>query len=222
MKRTILSLIFSAVLASASAQDMQTLFCQMPDQYIPQLQDAWRKDLTDLFKEGKEARLKNNMNGYSTLEALNDDYLRLQSTERTRIEMRRFPLINGTYVICMVTTYFGPAPDSRVAFYSTDWKPLDGAAIFTPPAPADFFRHDADTTSVAWQDTQAALDMDLMEYRLSPDAPTLTVAYATPEYLSKEMQKTVSPFLTGETIVYDWKQSRFERATLPPSSSKSF
>ena len=127
MKRTILSLIFSAILVSASAQDMQTLFCQMPDQYIPQLQDAWRKDLTDLFKEGKEARLKNNMNGYSTLEALNDDYLRLQSTERTRIEMRRFPLINGTYVICMVTTYFGPAPDSRVAFYSTDWKPLPSA-----------------------------------------------------------------------------------------------
>lgn len=212
MKRTIFSFIFSAALVSASAQDMQTLFCQMPDQYIPQLQDAWRKDLTDLFKEGKDARLKNNMNGYSTLEALTPDYLRLQATERTRIEMRRLPLINGTYVICMVTTYFGPAPDSRVAFFSTDWKPLDGGeTLFVPPMRGDFFRTDADTTSVAWQDTQAALDMDLMEYRLSPDAPTLTVAYTTPEYLSAETQKTVAPFLTNEKITYRWEQSRFKR-----------
>lgn len=211
MKRILFSAIISAFLSSAAAQDMKTLFCQMPDQYIPQLQEAWRKDLTDLYKDGKEARLKNNMNGYSTLEKLTDDYLLLQSTERTRIEMRRFPLINGTYVVCMVTTFSGPAPDSRIAFFSTEWKPLDGAAIFTPPTREDFFRQDADTTGVAWQETQAALDMDLIEYRLSPDAATLTAEYSTPQYLNEEMRKTVSPFLTGKRVIYTWKQSRLER-----------
>ena len=41
----------------------------MPDQYIPQLEHAWRKDLVDLYTSGKESRLKNTMNGFSTSKA---------------------------------------------------------------------------------------------------------------------------------------------------------
>lgn len=209
MKRLILTIICGAFFSAASAQDMQTLFLQMPEQYIPQLQEAWRKDLTDLYKKGKEARLKNNMDGYATLAELTDDYLLLQSTERTRIEMKRLSLINNTYVICMVTTLFGPVPDSQIAFFSTDWKPLNPTGIFTPPTPEEFFLTGCDTTSIAWQDTRAALDMNLMEYRLGKDEPTLTVTYTTPLYLSKEMREKAESFLEKEPKKYVWENSRF-------------
>ena len=65
------------------AQDMDAVFVAMPDQYVPQLENAWRKDLIDLYNSGKEAKLKNTMNGFSTLKKLTDDYLLLQVTERS-------------------------------------------------------------------------------------------------------------------------------------------
>lgn len=66
----------------------------MPDQYIPQLEHAWRKDLVDLYTSGKESRLKNTMNGFSTLQKLTNDYLLLQTTERSTVEMKLLPLVN--------------------------------------------------------------------------------------------------------------------------------
>lgn len=211
MKRLFLTLAFGLATFAASSQEIGTLFCQMPDQYIPQLENAWRKDLTDLYKDGKEARLKNNMNGYSTIEKMTADYLRLQSTERTRIELRRLPLINDTYIICMITTVFGPAPDSRIAFFSTDWKPIDASTLWEPASRKDFFRANADTTTVNWQETAAAADIDLIEYRMDEEKPVITAVYTTPQYLSDENRKKISAYLDPAPKQYVWKQSRFEK-----------
>ena len=114
------------------AQEMDAVFVAMPDQYVPQLENAWRKDLIDLYNSGKEAKLKNTMYGFSTLKKLTDDYLLLQVTERSTVEMKLLPLVNDTYVVCMITTVYGPVPDSQVEFFTTDWKPLDSADLYTP------------------------------------------------------------------------------------------
>ena len=85
MKKLLITMFASVATLGSNAQDINTSFRQMPDQYIPQLENAWRKDITDLYNEGKDASLKNNMNGTSVLELMNEDYLRLKSTESTRI-----------------------------------------------------------------------------------------------------------------------------------------
>ena len=103
------------------AQDMAEVFVAMPDEYVPQLEDAWRKDLVDLYKSGEKAQLKNNMNGTSRLVKLTNDYLLLESTERTTVELKLLPLVNNTFVICKVVTVKAPVPDSRIAFFSPDW-----------------------------------------------------------------------------------------------------
>ena len=52
--RVIISLLISILICvfalCAKAQDMAAVFISMPDQYIPQLENAWRKDLVDLYK----------------------------------------------------------------------------------------------------------------------------------------------------------------------------
>ncbi|MEG1543852.1 MAG: DUF3256 family protein, partial [Tannerellaceae bacterium] len=63
MKQIILSILLCVYGLSVKAQDMAVIFTAMPDQYVPQLQDAWRKDLIDLYKSDKEALLKNTMKG---------------------------------------------------------------------------------------------------------------------------------------------------------------
>ena len=133
MRRVIVTLLICVFALGMNAQDMTSVFTAMPDQYIPQLEHAWRKDLVDLYTSGKESRLKNTMNGFSTLQKLTNDYLLLQTTERSTVEMKLLPLVNNTYVVCMISTVNGPVPDSRIEFFTTNWEPLATSDLFTQP-----------------------------------------------------------------------------------------
>ena len=87
MKRLIFSILICVFAWGVKAQEIDALFVSMPDKNIPQLEDAWRKDLVDLYKSGKEARLKNTMNGFSTLKNLTSDYLLLQAVSYTHLDV---------------------------------------------------------------------------------------------------------------------------------------
>lgn len=193
-----------------NGQQMETVFTSMPDTYIPQLENAWRKDLVDLYKSGKEAKLKNMMNGTSTLLKLTDNYLLLEPSSRSRVEMKLLPLINNTFVVCMVTTVEGPAADSRIAFYTTDWQPLESADLIAFATGEWYLKKDADAGLL--DEARALLDMDLVRYDLSPDSLTLKATYTTPEYLNQESREKVAPCLAGP-LVYEWRRSHFEATT---------
>ncbi|RHJ95371.1 DUF3256 family protein [Parabacteroides bouchesdurhonensis] len=210
MKRLILSILLCTFISGIKAQDIDALFAAMPDMYIPQLESAWRKDLIDLYNSGKEAQLKNTMNGVSSLKKLTSDYLLLQTTERSTVEMKLLPLVNKTNIICVVTTVDGPVSDSRIAFYTTDWQPLDTEDLLTPVSPEWFIREDADKDSEAYRNAVALLDMNLIKYTLSPDNLTLTETYMTPLYLNKSDREKVTPFLKTIPKVYTWEKSHFK------------
>ncbi|MCC8171060.1 MAG: DUF3256 family protein [Parabacteroides sp.] len=194
----------------AKAQDMAPLFAAMPDALVPQLEDAWRKDLIDLYNAGKEAKLKNTMNGFSTLQKLTSDYLLLQVSDNSTVELKLLPLVNDTKIIGMITTVDGPVPDSRIAFYSTDWKPLEASGLFTPPASGWFIKEGVDKNGEAYRHAVSLLDMDLIRYRFSPDDLTLTATYTTPLYLSKKDRESVLPYLRETPKVYSWQKIHFE------------
>ena len=52
MRRVIVTLLICVFALGMNAQDMTSVFTAMPDQYIPQLEHAWRKDLVDLYTSG--------------------------------------------------------------------------------------------------------------------------------------------------------------------------
>lgn len=210
MKQLFLTILLCACTWGVKAQEMDAIFVAMPDQYIPQLENAWRKDLIDLYNSGKEAKLKNTMNGFSSLQKLTSDYLLLQVTERSNVEMKLLPLVNNTNVVCVVTTVYGPVPDSQVEFYTTGWEPLDAADLYTPVSADWFIKEDADKNSTAFIANTSRLDMDLQKLSLSPDNKTLTVEYTTPQYLSKEDSKRVAPYLKETPKVYTWEKSHFK------------
>lgn len=208
MKRLILTLLICVCSLGAKAQDMAAVFTSMPDQYIPQLENAWRKDLIDLYTSGKEARLKNTMNGYSSLLKLTNDYALLQTTESSTVEMKLLPLVNNTFVVCMVSTVDGPVSDSHVEFFTTDWQPLEAEDLFIPASNDWYFKKGVNENSESFLEATSLLDLDLFEYNLSPDSLTLTATYTTPQYLSKEDQEKVAPYLS-EPLVYKWEKSHF-------------
>ena len=110
----------------------------------------------------------------------------------------------------MITTVYGPVPDSQVEFFTTDWKLLDSADLYTPVPVEWFIKDDADKNRTAFIEATARLDMDLRKYSLSPDDQTLTVEYTTPKYLTKTERKQVEPFLKNTPKVYTWEKFHFK------------
>jgi hypothetical protein len=188
----------------ASAQTVAELFISMPDEMLVQLESPWRKDLIDLYKASKPATLENTLHGKSTLKMMTDDYLLLQTTERSTLEMRRLPLINNTFVICVVTTVYAPAADSKVCFYTTAWQPLTSDELLKPVEPAWFLM------DVASPDAATSLDIQLVKYSLSADNNNITAEYTTPDYLDEETKAKVKPLLKGIPRVFEWKSGRYE------------
>jgi hypothetical protein len=211
MKRFFLFLVCVFSFFAASAQDMAAFFIDIPDRYLPQLEDDWRKDLVDLYKSGKPAVLENTMNGRSTLQNLTPDYLYLQSTERSALEIRFLPLINNTFIACVINTVFAPVADSRVAFFTMEWQPLPASEIWTPADTDSFIKETIDREDENYQEARSYLDMDLIHYHLNPDKLTLEAEYTTPAYLSSEESAKAKPFLKENPIIYTWRAGRFEK-----------
>ncbi len=210
MKRYIYLFLFLVIVCGAKAQDIKTVFINMPDKYIPQMESAWRKDIVDLYSSGKEARLQNTMRGYSRMLKLTDDYLLLEVTERSTIEMKLLPLVNNTFVVCMITTVKGPVPDSNIDFYTTEWELLSTTDLFTPVSAEWFIKEDVDKSQDAYKDAIARLDMDLIHYELNPDNQTLTATYTTPLYLDVKERQKVQPFLKESPKIYTWEKFQFK------------
>ena len=210
MKRFGYILLFVCAITAVAAQDMATFFIDIPDQYLPQLEDAWRKDLVGLYQSGKPAVLENMMEGNSTLQKLTPDYLLLQITERSTMEIRLLPLINHTFIACVITTVFAPVADSRVAFYTLEWQPLPASEVFKQADTNSFIKEETDRQNEDYQQARSYLDMDLIHYHLNPDQLTLEAEYTTPQYLSLAERTKVQPFLKESPKVYYWRAGRFE------------
>lgn len=210
MKRILLIIALVASVCTVKAQDITPLFTAMPDSFMPQLETAWRKDLVDLFKSGKPAKLENSMSGHSTLKALTGDYVQLQVTAASEVQLKLLPLVNNTYIICMINTVSGPVKDSRISFYTTEWKPLDSKSLFTPPTLEQFIAKGVDQTAEISQAALAPIDLLLLEYRLNASNLQLEAVLTTPQYVSKEQREALKKVIDEAPVVYKWGNSHFE------------
>lgn len=121
MKKTLFVIGMLLCGLSLYAQDMKTLFIAMPDSVAPLLTKVNREDCVDFLASNMKAEVKNRFGKVSELKRLTDDYLFLQTTGSSSMEMKLLPLNDSVKVICVVNTVCGPACDSEVRFYNTDW-----------------------------------------------------------------------------------------------------
>ena len=210
MKKIVIGLLLICSVVCANAQNMEDIFVKMPDDLVVQLEEAWKKDLIDLYKSGKIATLENTMQGKSTLQKLTNNYILLQSTEHSTVELKLLPLVNNTYIICMIETAFAPVADSRVSFYTTEWQELPSDGIFIPVAEDWFWKDDVNRLSPEFESASSRLDMFLVKYSLSAEDTSLIAEYMTPLYIDEESQKEVKVLLKTTPKVYEWKSGRFD------------
>ena len=190
------------------AQELRSLFVAMPDSVLPLLTKTNRMDCIDFLDSNMKAEVKNRFNNTSELKVLTKDYLELQLTSQSSVEMKLLPVNDSVKVVCMVHTVCGPVCDSEITFYDTQWKQLPSKNFITLPEVDRFYY--LNTNEESYATVRKAADMYLMKANLSSEASTLTFIYTTPEYLSKEDREKLELYLRKEPIVYQWGEGRFQ------------
>ena len=203
MKKTLFVIGMLLCGLSLYAQDMKTLFIAMPDSVAPLLTKVNREDCVDFLASNMKAEVKNRFGKVSELKRLTADYLFLQTTGSSSMEMKLLPLNDSVKVICVVNTVCGPACDSEVRFYNTDWQQLVKEDFIQLPSVGAFYLP---------VDTLA--DMDLVKATLSEDKPIISFTYTTPDYLAKTEREKLVVYIRKEPVVYEWKGGKYNDVSL--------
>ncbi|MCM1515116.1 MAG: DUF3256 family protein [Paraprevotella sp.] len=200
-KRKVLLLACAALSISASAQmRMRDVFAQLPDSVLPYMTRNNRLDCIDFIENGIEARVKNRFDQHVVLDSLTEDYLRIQTSTSSYVEMKLVPQAQGNDTsICVNRTYMGTTPDSEVKLYDKNWALL---RRIHRPAVSEFLKLpacDSTITTEAATDTmrmlrQEAEFLPLMKATLSSGSTEITWTLQTSEF-TKEQKKVAEKYL---------------------------
>ncbi len=212
---------FTFYLASAQTT-MRDVFAQLPDSVLPYMSQNNRLDCIDFFENGMEARVKNRLDEPVVLTSLTTDFLSIETSTASTVEMKLVPSDSDT-LICVSRTYMGPTPDSDVRLYTLGWTFVER---LPRPAVAEFLiqrNHEPmeqrEQTSLLdlpsrdrgrrsqttkqrnheTADTLRTLQLEaeylpLIKAELSPTQPTITWTLQTAE-LTKETKKAAGKYL---------------------------
>ena len=117
-------------------------------------------------------------------------------------------------VICVVNTVCGPACDSEVRFYNTDWQQLAKEDFIQLPSVGAFYLPVDTLTDEAYAAIREKADMELVKATLSEDKPIISFTYTTPDYLAKTEREKLVVYIRKEPVVYEWKGGKYNDVSL--------
>ena len=191
------------------AQNMKSVFIAMPDSITPLLSQVNKEDCVDFLDSNMKAEVTNRFGGKTEMKVLTDDYVLMQTTPGSTLEMKLFPVNDSTKVVCMVKTVCASACDSEIRFYASDWSKELSMDDFLQRPDVEAFYLPQDSITEEYTLTRKKADMDLMKASLSKDDASLTFIYTTPEYMNKEDKEKLLPGLRKEPIVLQWQDGKF-------------
>ncbi|WP_294479812.1 DUF3256 family protein [uncultured Bacteroides sp.] len=197
-------------LTALQAQEAKTLFINMPDSLSPLLTKVNREDCIDFLGSNMKAQVDNRFGKKSEMTKLSNDYIHMQMSPHTTWQMKLLALNDTTNIICTVSTACAPACDSRLSFYTTDWKPLSASEFITLPVMNDFLNTSDSAAIYEFDEARRSADILLMKADFNKENTELTITLTTPEYMSKETAEKLKPFLR-RPIVYHWKEGAFTK-----------
>ncbi len=212
MKRLIpmLTLAF-ATLVNAQGP-MAELFTSMPDSIMPLLTQTGRRDMLDFLSNGMDARVHNQFGDETTLKTLTDTYLLVETSAKSRMEMKLLFTRDSTGILALVRTVEGPAADSHVEFFDTEWHRLQWMGL-PRPFVEEFFSPAPDSIAEDARYAQLSLaDLCLTEVSASPDEPVFKITLSTDDLEEKE--KDAAKLLV-HPLWYRWDGEAFRKEDQP-------
>jgi len=209
MKRILTILIASMLVlgGTTKAEDLRSLFINMPDSMMPTLTRSDRMDFLDYMDSGMKARVKNKLGGESEMTALSDRSLTVQTSQSGKLEMVLFPYGKGANLICIIKTVTARFDDSRLSFYNEDWTPVDSKSLIEYPQLDDYLTKESLKND--------SLDVFKKQSMLRLQSVTavdngLEFRYTSLDYIGEDADR-FSSWFKPEPLRYIWTGKKFQR-----------
>ncbi len=209
MQRILLIVLIFFCAMPMVAQDMKSVFIAMPDSIAPLLTQVNKEDCVDFLDSNMKAEVTTRFGGTAEMKVLTEDYVFLQTTPSSTLEMKLLPVNDSTKVVCMVKTVCASACDSEIHFYTSDWKGKMAVGDFLQKPEQEAFYLPNDSVTEESVLIRKKADMHLMKASLSKEDASLTFIYTTPDYLNKEDKKQMLRYLNPNPVVFQWKDGKF-------------
>ena len=209
MTRRILSILIVcvSVIGPVRAEDLRTLFIGMPDSIMPTLTKSERMDFLDYMDSGMRARVRNMQGGESEMTLLQDNLLSVRTSQSGRMDMALFRKKDGSNLICIINTVTARYDDSRLSFFTEDWKPVPVEDLIELPEFDDYL------TKEAFKSDSLDVLKKMSILRLQSVTPVdgaLEFRYTSLEYVGEDADRFKSWF-RQEPIRYVWNGKVFKR-----------
>lgn len=209
MKRFFLLLLVSCSIWQAQAQKMRDVFAHMPDTVLNLLTEYNRLDCIDFIENDREAKVRNRLDGFSILQKLTKDYLRLQLTGSTQVEMKLLSGKDSLEYIALLKTYSAPAKSSVVSLYTLDWQKLPASSFLKTPDFDAFWKQPLPTDKAEADSVlslKKKIDLRPVVASLSENDESLTF---TLQPANLEEKDSISISKRIEPVVYQWNRQKF-------------
>jgi len=211
MKRTVFLaiLIMSLAINIVEGQTIGELFIKSPEPEFLLLTASDRMDLIDLYKDGKNATVKNRFRDSCSLLRLTDDYIQLKTGNNT-IELFLLSMINDSKIVGLINTVCAPVCDSSIEFFTTNWRKLSSSVFINIAGKTVFLKDGVDREDEKVKNALILLDISLMKFHYEPEKKELQQFFTTPDYLSEDDRREVRAYLKVTPKIYRWNSTRFE------------
>ncbi len=182
--KTLLAFLLATTTLLSHGQSMQKIWISMPDSIAPYLNERVRGNMVEAF--GTDEKTDNLVSGQSHIDSLTSDYLKAQISEAATIEIKRlFSTAQNDSIVACVSTFYGPEPESKLAFFDMVWRPI---TVNVPIIKGTFQR--PDTMSIEhFEEILVTIDPEMLTYSLSPNNTLLKVTCSLPMLTAEEKAK---------------------------------
>ena len=143
MKRITTIIILALMTMAGRAADLRTLFVSMPDSILPTLTKSDRMDFLDYMDSGMKARVRNKLGGESVMTLFEENMLSIQTSQAGRFDLVLLKKGKNETLICIIRTVNAKYDDSRLSFFTEDWKPVPTGQLIELPKLDDYLTKEA-------------------------------------------------------------------------------
>lgn len=207
--RYLAAALLAAVCAAAWAapEGVSALFAGAPESVVPFIDPSKRLDMLDYYGIGSATPINNSLNSPARIVSIGKSQLTFSmGNDSVLTSIAMLPAGKDTLVM-VVNTVPMPWPDSRVDFYTTDWKPLDGGKLWRSPVLRDWLRPQARCAD-SLSSVQEVVPFIITEIVYNDSTGTLEVVNNTRRFFAQGDRPAAVEMLLPR-LEYRWNGAKF-------------
>lgn len=177
-------------------------FVDAPPMLLPSIDRTTRLDMIDYFNAGSDKESKNLFDSGCRITELSPEQLTFATSEVGTRQITILPAGRDS-VIMMITTLLTPVPDSEIAFFSADWKPLKSKA-FSQPELSEWLPDELKRDRDALAEAENIYPFILASASYDSTEGVLTLTNNLNQYLLPEDERAASAPELRHTLRYRW------------------